>query len=87
MFGGVEGLASGLPATSTSCQRRARISSVRAPVSNDTMTYARIRGGPCSAAFSNASAWINVSDLDGRPVRPSGTSHSRTMFRRILSRT
>jgi hypothetical protein len=30
--------------------------------------YALIRPGPCSAAFSIASAWSSVSDLDGRPL-------------------
>ena len=36
--------------------------------------YTRIRSRARSAAFSTASAWASVSDLDGRPVRPSGTS-------------
>ena len=36
LFGGIGGSASKWPVRSTSCQRRARISSVRAPVSSDT---------------------------------------------------
>ena len=61
----------------------ARSSSVRTPVSSDKTMYA------CrlvfSAAASNASACVKVSDFDGRPVRPWGISHSRTTLRSTLS--
>lgn len=33
-----------------------------------------------------AVAWLSVSALDGRPLRPAGTSHSETTLRRTLSR-
>jgi hypothetical protein len=47
-----------MASASPSITSRARISSVRAPVSNDTMMYARIHSGPCSAASRSASAWL-----------------------------
>ena len=37
------------------------------------------------AATSRASAWTRVRDLDGRPWRPCGTSHSSTTLRLTLS--
>src|SRR4051812_27474975 len=62
----------------------ARSSSVRAPVSRDTTTYAYSL--LLSAALSTAFAWSRVSDLDGRPSIPRGTPQSATTLRLTLSR-
>jgi hypothetical protein len=48
--------------------------------------YARSQAFAVSAASSTATAWSRVSDMDGRPGRPLGSSHSSTTFRFTLSR-
>jgi hypothetical protein len=64
-FGGTGDMASEWPVKSTSDQRKAHISSVRAPVGSDITMYARMRAVPCSAAISTASAEASVSAFEG----------------------
>lgn len=65
-------------------QVSARSSSVRAPVSSVTTMYACIEVP--LAASRTASAWAQVSALEGRPVCPWGTEHNPTTLRFTLSR-
>src|SRR5699024_11028087 len=85
MLGGTGGEALRFPRRSTWSHVRARSSSVLAPVSSATTTYARMEES--SAAASTASACASVSALDGLPAPlPAGQSQSRTTFRLTRSR-
>jgi hypothetical protein len=75
----------GLPSRLTRDQVNAPSSSVRAPVSSETTTYA-FMVGLSAAALSSLSACSRVKDLDGRPGCPFGRSHNSATLRLTRSR-